>query len=280
MAELSRPKPDHMPEWNRPHGMQVAWRNQQPLKPVKIFDKAPNKRLLELAKPRKRHDQPILYQYTCGQPDGISKPCLETKQRCMSARLDHLSKPIIRHCWNNQRDDDEIKISKTISIARLTELSKPRTSYARPTVHVRPTTAPARFSRSSCMPCPEHIENLAKPKRKQVKFDSALRRESTVAPGALKYKISSRIAELAKPSEQINNECCADDTEFFKVRQSALTGNFAQNVDDLAKPLVRQSMDAAQFNPNAFQISDAAKKAQPSRRITELAKPSRSSDKL
>merc|ERR1712128_207193 len=87
MAELSRPKPDHMPEWNRPHGMQVAWRNQQPLKPVKIFDKAPNKRLLELAKPRKRHDQPILYQYTCGQPDGISKPCMETKQRCMSARL-------------------------------------------------------------------------------------------------------------------------------------------------------------------------------------------------
>jgi len=64
------------------------------------------------------------------------------------------------------------------------------------------------------------------------------------------------------------------------VRQSALTGRFAQDVDDLAKPLVRQSMNEAQFNPNAFQISDAAKKARPSRRITELAKPTRSSGKL
>jgi len=261
--------------------MWVAWRNQQPLKPVKVCANEPSQRLLELAKPRKRHDQPIIYQYTCGQPDGISKPSKEMKQRCMSARLERLSKPIIRHCWNNQKDDDEIKIAKTISISRLTELSKPRTSYARPTVHARPTTAPARFSRSNCAaPCPEHIENLAKPKRKQVKFNSVVRQEGTVAPGALKYKISSRVAELAKPSEQNNNECCADDTEFFKVRQSALTGNFAQNVDDLAKPLVRQSMNEAQFNPQAFQISDAAKKARPSRRITELAKPSRSSGKL
>merc|ERR1712179_759939 len=242
-------------------------------------EKEPSQRLLQLAKPRKRHDQPIIYQYTCGQPDGIVKPNKETKQRCMSARLDRLSKPIIRHCWNAQRDDvDENKIAKTISIARLTELSKPRTSHARPTVHARPTTAPARFSRS--FTCPEHIENLAKPKRKSDKFNSVARKESSVTPGALKYKISSRIAELAKPSEQPNNEACADDTEFYKVRQSALTGRFAQDVDDLAKPLVRQSMNEAQFNPNAFQISDAAKKARPSQRITELAKPTRSSGKL
>ena len=70
MVELSRPKPDHMPESNKPHGMRVAWRNQQPLKPVKICEKGPSERLLQLAKPRKRHDQPIIYQYTCGQALG------------------------------------------------------------------------------------------------------------------------------------------------------------------------------------------------------------------
>ena len=112
MIELSKPKPDHMPESNRPYGLRVAWRNQQPLKPITISTNPPSERLLELAKPRKRHDQPIIYQYTCGQPE---KPKTETKkQRCMSARLERLSKPIIRRCWNNQTND-EYKVKKAIS---------------------------------------------------------------------------------------------------------------------------------------------------------------------
>ena len=112
MIELSKPKPDHMPESNKPYGLCVAWRNQQPLKPIAISIKPPSERLLELSKPRKRHDQPIIYQYTCGQPE---KTKTETKKhRCMSARFDRLSKPIIRQCWNNQKND-EYKAKKTIS---------------------------------------------------------------------------------------------------------------------------------------------------------------------
>ena len=61
-------------------------------------------------------------------------------------------------------------------------------------------------------------------------------------PGALKYKISNRISELAKPAKSCTG--FVDDSENFKVRKSALTGTFGQNVDELAKPLIRQSMDA------------------------------------
>ena len=63
--------------------------------------------------------------------------------------------------------------------------------------------------------------------------------------GALKYKISDRIAKLAKPAD--DNTEFVDDDEFFKVRQSALKGNFKQDVEKLAQHKVRQSMDAAQF---------------------------------
>ena len=94
--------------------------------------------------------------------------------------------------------------------------------------------------------------------------------EKNLYLGALKYKISDRIAKLAKPAD--DNTEFVDDDEFFKVRQSALKGNFKQDVEKLAQHKVRQSMDAAQFNPHAFEISEAAKKARPSRRVTELAK--------
>ena len=67
-------------------------------------------------------------------------------------------------------------------------------------------------------------------------------KHSVVQPSALKYKISDRISELAKPTK--SSMGFVDDSENFKVRKSALTGNFTQNVDEMAKPLIRQSMDA------------------------------------
>ena len=44
---------------------------------------------------------------------------------------------------------------------------------------------------------------------------------------------------------------------------------------DLSKPIVRDTMDHVQFNPDAFNVSEAAKKARASSRIEELAQPIR-----
>lgn len=44
-------------------------------------------------------------------------------------------------------------------------------------------------------------------------------------------------------------------------------------MNELAKPIVRDTMDHVQFNPDAFNVSEAAKKAKASSRIEELAQP-------
>lgn len=42
---------------------------------------------------------------------------------------------------------------------------------------------------------------------------------------------------------------------------------------ELATPIIRDTMDHVQFNPDAFNVSEAAKKAKASARIEELAQP-------
>ena len=42
---------------------------------------------------------------------------------------------------------------------------------------------------------------------------------------------------------------------------------------ELARPIIRESMDRVQFNPEAFTISEAAKHAKATPRIEELAQP-------
>ena len=42
---------------------------------------------------------------------------------------------------------------------------------------------------------------------------------------------------------------------------------------ELATPIIRETMDLVQFNPEAFFVSETAKKAKASARIQELAQP-------
>ena len=42
---------------------------------------------------------------------------------------------------------------------------------------------------------------------------------------------------------------------------------------ELAKPIIRETMDHVQFNPDVFNVSENAKKAKASARIEELAQP-------
>ena len=46
-------------------------------------------------------------------------------------------------------------------------------------------------------------------------------------------------------------------------------------MSELAQPIIRETMDHVQFNPEAFTVSEAAKKAKASPRIEELAQPIR-----
>ena len=44
---------------------------------------------------------------------------------------------------------------------------------------------------------------------------------------------------------------------------------------ELATPIIRDTMDHVQFNPDAFKVNEAAKKGIASARIEELAQPIR-----
>jgi len=44
-------------------------------------------------------------------------------------------------------------------------------------------------------------------------------------------------------------------------------------LEELSKPIIRETMDSVQFNPDAFDVSKAAMKAKASTRIEELAQP-------
>lgn len=44
-------------------------------------------------------------------------------------------------------------------------------------------------------------------------------------------------------------------------------------MNELATPIVRDTMDHVQFNPDAFNVSEAAKKAKASAHIEELSQP-------
>lgn len=46
-------------------------------------------------------------------------------------------------------------------------------------------------------------------------------------------------------------------------------------MNELARPIIRDTMDHVQFNPDAFTVSEMAKKAVASARIEELAQPIR-----
>ena len=46
-------------------------------------------------------------------------------------------------------------------------------------------------------------------------------------------------------------------------------------MSELARPIVRDTMDHVQFNPDVFKVSEAARKATASARIEELAQPIR-----
>ena len=54
-----------------------------------------------------------------------------------------------------------------------------------------------------------------------------------------------------------------------------LTSSSLARMGELSQPIVRDTMDHVQFNPNAFNVSPAAKKARASARIEELSQPIR-----
>lgn len=93
-----------------------------------------------------------------------------------------------------------------------------------------------------------------------------------VSPTAKQATASTRQIELSKPKGVADGFLPARST-LWEVRKSALRAHATSRTHELSKPIERATMDHVQFNPDAFIVSEAAKKARCPPRIEELSQP-------
>lgn len=83
---------------------------------------------------------------------------------------------------------------------------------------------------------------------------------------------TSRVVELSKAKGLVAGyQPCRQVA--WTVQGAAKRAVASGRIEELAKPIVRETMDHLQFNPDAFNVSMAAKKAKCTDRTVELAKP-------
>lgn len=83
---------------------------------------------------------------------------------------------------------------------------------------------------------------------------------------------SGRCLELSKPKSLVDGYMAARDV-MWQVSRSAKRHTANTRLDDLSKPIIRDSMDHVQFDPNAFLVKESALKGRASKRVEELAVP-------
>ena len=114
------------------------------------------------------------------------------------------------------------------------------------------------------------VEQLARPKTRQ----DRLVREPTwrVSSASRRAVASARVQELAKPKKTVEGYLPCKEVE-RPISRGTLRITASERTQGLAKPMIRETMDHVQFNPDAFSVSESARKANPSQRIVELAQP-------
>ena len=115
-----------------------------------------------------------------------------------------------------------------------------------------------------------HVERLARPKTRQ----DGLIREPTwrVSSASRRTVASARVLELAKPKQTVEGYFPCREVE-WPISKNTLRAMASERTQTLAKPSIRETMDHVQFNPDAFRVSETARKANASQRIMELAQP-------
>ena len=83
---------------------------------------------------------------------------------------------------------------------------------------------------------------------------------------------SARVQELAKPRQTVEGYFPCKEVE-WSLSRSTLRAVASERIHNLSNPIIRETMDHVQFNPDAFTVSESARKANPSQRIVELAQP-------
>ena len=114
------------------------------------------------------------------------------------------------------------------------------------------------------------VEQLSRPKTRE---DGPVRESAwRVSSASRRAVASARVQALAKPKQTVEGYLPCKEVE-WAINRGTLRVTASERTQTLAKPIIRESMDHLQFNPDAFAVSESARKANPSQRIVELAQP-------
>ena len=115
-----------------------------------------------------------------------------------------------------------------------------------------------------------HTESLAVPKKH---VEGPFRDPQwEVSKASKEATPTDRLTDLAKAKKLADGyQPCK--SVVWKVSTGARNAVASTRMEELSSPIVRETMDHVQFNPDAFRVSEMAKKYKPTPRIEELAKP-------
>ncbi|XP_032220697.2 uncharacterized protein LOC5519894 isoform X2 [Nematostella vectensis] len=271
----------------------INWGDQSMMWPVSknALSYKGTPRLEELATPKKdyRLDHPDRiptesYDFSCGRPSVILKVNPLAMKAEPSDRVVELAKPkqtIPEFEERVQRDNYVFSCGRSspiwaVSLGAKTAEERERTMQLaqpkKPDARYRPCRDPIwpvaeAAKRGSPTP---RVENLARPKTRP---DGPFREPMWQVSSASRRAVASaRVQELAKSKQLAEGYQPCRNVE-TPVPKSALRAIATDRTQSLSKPVVRETMDHVQFNPDAFRVSETALRGRVPDRVLELAQP-------
>uniref|UniRef100_UPI00254082CB testicular haploid expressed gene protein-like n=1 Tax=Euleptes europaea TaxID=460621 RepID=UPI00254082CB len=284
IQQLAEPK-EIKDAWN--YSRRLVWGNQETiwiLSP-KTLTCQPNVRILDLAKPKKSFQRKLQHRplcpFGCSQGSQVWARPSNIYDRMPSERILHLAEPkqySSIYLEQRPRSSPLWTVSPSAlsckASQRLLDLSQPRSlspSCLLPKEYKRPVSQAALIATAS-----PRTHHLAQPIIKKSNpcyenryMEAPIRK---VNPAALQALATIRVTELARP-KALPSASAPDRSAQWPVSRAALKAVASPRIGALAYRPGRASTNFVQFNPEAFVVKDAAKKAYCTDRLKKLAEP-------
>ncbi|XP_038045488.1 testicular haploid expressed gene protein-like isoform X2 [Patiria miniata] len=275
--------------WLTSLGPKLVWGNQETILPISkaAMQTEASPRIGQLAEPKKNFRSlgdgiKRIHVYSCGRNSVIWDVSPIAMKAESSQRVTELSRfkvpppayieDRINHALSCGRESPIWRVSDAAKRARdkhsleaLARAKTPHRDYQPPREIETVVSDNAKKAIAS-----SRIDSLARPKsRPEGPFRDSKWPVSDLARNAA---ATPRQLELAKPKGLVDGYQPERGVQWDVSRASRRTVATTRTVD-LSRPIMRATMDHVQFNPDAFIVSEAAKRGRCPPRIEELAQP-------
>ncbi|XP_033125434.1 testicular haploid expressed gene protein-like [Anneissia japonica] len=275
--------------WLTAVGPNLVWGNQEMMWPLTngALNAEPTGRLIELSIPKKDFRNPKdgkkhIHVYSCGRNSVIWEVSPLAMRSNGTERLTNLAQykklPVAyqqdraTHALSCGRSSPIWSVSnaakKAVEKERIESLARSKTPH-RDYLPAREVETIVGGAAKRAVASPR-LEYLANPKSRPVgPFRDSI---WPVSASVLKASVSPRQLELSKPKSVAEGYQPARSIQ-WEVKRSAKRAVATSRTNELAQPITRETMHHVQFNPDAFVVSEAAKKGRCPPRVEELAIP-------